>query len=183
MRKIVVLLMGAALLVWAAEETPRPSPPLSIERPNAPPVTLTQFRGKVVALAFIFTSCSHCQELTQTLNRLAPQYTARGVQFLECAFNGDAPTAMQEFLARYKPLFPVGWSSETVARAYLRFPVTDRRTLYVPHMIFLDGRGMIRSDFSGESGFFANAETSIRAELEKLLASGAGSSKASGTVR
>ena len=171
MHRIVLLLVGAVLLALAADEAARPSPPLSIERLNAPPITLQQFRGKVVALAFIFTSCSHCQELTQVLNRLAPEYTPRRVQFLACAFNGDATVGMPEFLERFKPQFPVGWTTETVARSYLRFPITDRRMLYVPHMVFLDRRGIIRSDFSGETSFFTNSETNIRAELEKLLKS------------
>lgn len=168
--------MGAVLFSAAAEELARPSPPLSMERFNSPPVTISQYRGKIVALAFIYTSCSHCQELTQVLNRLAPEYDFRGVQFLECAFNGDASASMREFLERYKPPFPVGWTSDTVVRSYLRYPISEKRMLYVPHMIFLDRQGIIRGDFAGESGFFTNAENSIRAELEKLLKTGAASS-------
>ena len=169
MRKMGLLFMGVALFLAAAEEPVRPSPPLSMERSQSAPLTLSQYRGKVVALAFIYTSCSHCQELTQVLNRLAPEYDFRGVQFLECAFNGDASTAIREFLERYKPPFPVGWTSDAVVRSYLRYPISEKRMLYVPHMVFLDRQGIIRGDFAGESGFFTNAESSIRGELERLL--------------
>lgn len=169
MHKTACLLMGVAVFLAAAEEPVRPSPPLSMERLHSAPLTLSQYRGKVVALAFIYTSCSHCQELTQVLNRLAAEYDFRGVQFLECAFNGDAATAMREFLERYKPPFPVGWTSDSVVRSYLRYPISEKRMLYVPHMIFLDRQGIIRGDFAGESSFFTNAESSIRGELERLL--------------
>lgn len=176
MRNIILLLVGAPLLGLLAEEPARPSPPLSIQRLNAPQLDLAQFRGKVVALTFILTSCSHCQELTQVLNRLAPEYTPRGVQFLECAINGDAATSMREFVERFRPQFPVGWTGEAVARSYMQIPVTGGQTLYMPHMVFLDRRGMIRSEFSGESSFFTDSEAGIRAELEKLLKAGAASS-------
>jgi hypothetical protein len=36
-------------------------------------------------------------------------------------------------------------------------------------MVFLDRRGMIQADYAGESDFFKDPATNIRAELEKLL--------------
>jgi hypothetical protein len=36
-------------------------------------------------------------------------------------------------------------------------------------MVFLDRRGIIRADYAGESDFFKDPATSVRAELEKLL--------------
>ena len=47
-----------------AADTARPSPPFTILRPGAAPIQLSQYRGKIVALAFIQTTCSHCQQLT-----------------------------------------------------------------------------------------------------------------------
>ena len=168
MRLAVLLLLVACWSGFAADQAPVQSPPLSIERLNAPPVTLAQYRGKVVALAFILTSCSHCQDLTKILNRLAPEYAPRGVQFLECAINGDAPTAMKDFVSRFAPQFPVGWNSEAVVRAYVHLPIP--RPLYAPHMVFLDRNGAIRMDAPGDNGaFYGNVEASIRAELDQLL--------------
>jgi hypothetical protein len=46
----------------------------------------------------------------------------------------------------------------------------DPRPLYVPRLVLIDRAGMIRAEFSGESGFFTNAETNVRAELDKILA-------------
>lgn len=56
--------------------------------------------------------------------------------------------------------FPVGWTSEALARSYVR--ITGDQPLYMPHMVLLDRRGMIRSDFSGESSFSTNSEAGIR---------------------
>jgi len=153
-----------------AADIPRTASALSINRLNGPPLELSTYRGKVVALTFIYTTCTHCQALTVTLNSLAAEYAPRGVQFVECAFNADAETTMQQFLDRYHPPFPVGWATDAIVRSFLQVSYIDTRPLYVPHMVFIDRAGMIRDDYRGEGDFFLKPEANIRAELEKLLA-------------
>jgi thiol-disulfide isomerase/thioredoxin len=164
-----VFLCALSALTAMAAGPPRPSPPLAIERLGAPPVQLSQYRGKVVALALISTTCPHCQELTGLLVSLSREYSLRGVQFLECAFNDEAKQNMPGFLQQFQPPFPVGWTSHAAAMAYLQRTLLDTRPLYVPHMVFLDRRGIIRADYPGESDFMKDPATNIRAELEKLL--------------
>jgi hypothetical protein len=53
--------------------------------------------------------------------------------------------------------------------SYLQYSIIDARPLYVPHLVFLDRSGVIRGDYAGESAFFKDAGTSIRAELERML--------------
>ena len=166
---ILTLLSVTSTLAGNAAEAPRPSPPLTIQRLAAPALELSQYRGKVVALAFIDTNCIHCQELTRLLAPLAREYALRGVQVLECAFNDDAKQTMAEFLQQLQPPFPVGWTNRAAAMAYLQRSVLDTRPLYVPHMVFLDRRGILQADYPGESDFMKDPGTNIRAELEKLL--------------
>jgi Redoxin len=164
-----IFFIAAAASTAPAADTARPSPAFTIERTGAPPLELTQYRGKVVALALIHTTCSHCQQLTVELNQIAPDYAGRGVQFLECAFNEDAVPSMPEFLQRFSPPFPVGYSTLVAVRAYLQYSSVDRRPLYVPHMVFLDREGVIRADYPGEDAFFQSANANIRAQLDKML--------------
>jgi thiol-disulfide isomerase/thioredoxin len=166
---LVAILIAAASVTAQAADTARPSPPFSILRTGAPSIRLSQYRGKVVALAFISTTCSHCQQLTTELNLIAPDYASRGVQFLECAFNDDAIATMPGFLERFAPPFPVGYSASAAVMAYLQHLVLDPRPLFVPHMVFLDRRGVIRADYPGGDAFFTNANANIRAQLEKML--------------
>ena len=170
MRNALPIILIAAFTATApAADTARPSPPFTIQRTGAPPLRLSQYRGKVVALAFISTACSHCQQLTTELDLIAPDYASRGVQFLECAFNDDAVAAMPEFLQRFKPPFPVGFATNAAVMAYLQRSVVDPRPLFVPHMVFLDRAGVIRADYPAEDAFFANANANIRAQLDKML--------------
>lgn len=166
---ILIFLCAASALAADTVAPPRPSPPLTIERLGAPPIELSQYRGKVVVLAFIFTTCSHCQDLTKALGPLSREYSLRGVQVLECAFNDDAKQTMPEFLQNLQPPFPVGLTNRAAAMAYLQRSVLDTRPLYVPHLVFLDRRGVIQADYPGESDFMKNPATNIRAQLEKLL--------------
>ncbi len=56
----VVILLGAALVPLAADEVPRPAPEFVIKMPNGTQQLLTQYRGTVIALEFLHTTCPHC---------------------------------------------------------------------------------------------------------------------------
>ena len=170
MRTVLLAVLGCAAALWlAAASISRPSPAFSFERAGAPPIALSQYRGKVVLLAFIDTNCPHCQKLTNLLDELAPKYASRGVQVLECAFNIDAKTSLPGFQQQFHPPFPVGFSSRAAVMAYLQISILDPHPLYVPHLVFLDRRGVIRADIAGESDFMRQPEVNIPAELDKLL--------------
>jgi peroxiredoxin len=148
----------------------KPSPPLSIQQLSGSPLQLNQYKGKVVALAFIDTQCPHCQNLTRVLNGITKQYTAKGVQFVACAFNDAAQQLLPQFIQQFQPNFPVGFCSREAVLNYLSYPVLQ--PLYVPHMVFLDRRGIVRGDYLGESEFMSHPDVKIPAELDELLKGG-----------
>lgn len=163
-----------------AADSSRPSPPFEIQRLNGPTLRISQLRGSIVALAFIDTTCPHCQDLTATLKGIARDYASRGVVVLECAFNDGARAGLPEFQQRFDPPFPVGWNTRAAVMSYLQYSLLDQRPLYVPHMVFIDRAGAIRADYPGEDAFFRDANGSIRAELDKLLRGGRGAGPARG---
>ena len=165
----ISLLFASALYTGSAAEPVRPSPPFSIMRIGSAPLNFSQYKGKVVALAFIYTTCPHCQHLTTMLNQVSQDYAARGVQVLECAFNDDAVATMPEFLKQFNPLFPVGFGTRASVMSYLQYTIADTRPLYVPHMVLIDRAGMIRGDYPGEGPFFQDPDGNIRKELDKML--------------
>jgi len=164
---LLCALVGSPLAGGSPQWTPSR---LSIQRLNAPPLDPAAYRGKIVALAFIYTTCPHCQALTTVLGQLAEQFKPRGVRFVECAFNPEAKTDLPAFLGRFHPPFPVGWADDAAVRGYLKITFLDTRPLYVPHLLFLDARGTVAGEYRGESDFFLNPEANIRAQLEKMLA-------------
>jgi len=168
-RKLACCLTVALLFsAWGADVS-RPSPPFTILRKGAPNIELKQYRGKVVALAFIHTTCPHCQMLTGSLNAVAREFAGKDVQFLECAFNSDAEATMPEFLARFHPPYPVGWSYQAQVRGYLNVSMLDGH-FFVLHLVFLDRAGVIRVDVDGQDDFFKDTDANIRATVNRLLA-------------
>ena len=169
---VPLALFCAAAFTVTAGEPAKPSPPLTIQRVGSPAVQLSQFRGKIVLLAFISTTCPHCQALTQMLSPIAREYEARGVQVVACAFNPNADQLVGAFIQQFAPAFPVGWADNNTVMVYVGRSVMDTTPFYVPHLVFLDRRGLIQGDFAGESDFMKAPEPNIRAELEKLLKAG-----------
>jgi cytochrome oxidase Cu insertion factor (SCO1/SenC/PrrC family) len=159
----------ALLAPLNAGDTPRPSPPFTFQRKGAPAIDLKQYRGKVVALAFIHTTCPHCQQLTMSLSGFAKEFAGKDVQLLVCAFNDDAEATMPQFLSAYNPPFPVGWSYRGPVLRYLNISSLDA-TFMVPHMVFLDRSGIIQKDVRAQDEFFRNPDANIRAEINQLLA-------------
>src|SRR5581483_8621389 len=100
-----VLLAGAA---FAGVELGKPSPALTMQRIGAPPLQLSQYKGKVVALAMIDTECPHCQNLTKQLNIIAKEYEGKPVQVVACAFNDGAQQRLPLFMQQFQPTFPIG---------------------------------------------------------------------------
>ena len=104
MRTVTLLLTGL-LTTWTAPaaSVPRPSPNLIFQRGGAPPFQLSQLRGKVIALAIINTTCSHCQELTVLLKAIQKDYAARNVQVVAVAF--------EEGVTNNFPMYQIGRAS------------------------------------------------------------------------
>lgn len=187
MRTLARALAAALALSVAAAQTPatpvkaakttapapaalRKAPDFTILRPGADPLQLAQYKGKVVALTFISTVCSHCQDFTRAINPVAAKYGQRGVQFVECAINDGAATSVKSFQEQFKPPFPVGWGTVESMMFFLgKTPFDSVRSLSVPHMLLIDRAGVIREDYEPGSDFYLHAETNLPAALDKLL--------------
>ena len=159
----------ALILCAAAAETARRAPEFQMLRPGAPPLSFSRYRGKILAVAFIDTACAHCQELTKTLSAIARAYAARGVQVLECAFNEQAAQTLPEFIEQFQPPFPVGYAYRAGVLSFLEYSILDTRPVYVPHMVFIDRRGIIQADYAGEDQLLSEARTPISAPSWKAV--------------
>jgi thiol-disulfide isomerase/thioredoxin len=164
---ITALSLALAAAGIAAMDEGKPSPPITIHQLNGSTIDLSQYKGKVVAVAFIDTSCPHCQHLTQLLNTISKQYAGKPVQFVECAFNDQAQQLLPQFIQQFQPNFPIGYAPRQAVITYLSYPVLQ--PLYVPHMVFLDRRGIVRGDYLGESDFMSHPDVRVPQELDELL--------------
>src|SRR5947208_11157387 len=95
----VRLIAAIALCVFVANaaEIPRPAPDLTINVPKGKPIRLSDYRGKTVLLAFILTTCSHCQAVTRGLVKDHAEFHPKGLEILEVAIEDMAATAVPGF--------------------------------------------------------------------------------------
>lgn len=172
------LLLAFTGMIVAAT-TPDQAPPLPRKAPefvfslqSGQQLLLSSLRGKVVAIAFMFTTCPHCQALCPILANIQKDYAAKGVQFVGDVIDEGAKDGLANFTTNYsKNVFPVGWSTQQAALEFMKHP--DPR-FYVPMLAFLDRKGNIQSQYIGDNDFFREQDKNIRAELDKVLAGTAG---------
>ncbi len=72
---------------------------------------MSQYRGKVVALEFIHTTCPHCQAASKEMTKLQEEFGARGLQAIDVAVNPNADLLVENFVKDFKVGFPVGYVS------------------------------------------------------------------------
>lgn len=98
------------------------------------------------------------------------QYKAKGLEVLFAAVNPspDVPG----FVQRFQVPFPMGVGDERKARDFMQFSAV--RLAYVPWLVFLDRKGVIRAQYSGsDTTFFNGGEEAVRKAIDPLLAEGA----------
>jgi len=165
-------LMFAALLTalsLVADDIPRPAPDFPIPMTDGRTLRSSDYKGKVVVLEFLLTTCPACQNAAHILSRLQGEYGPKGFIVIGVAINQGAERLVGDFMANHATTFPVGVRNEDAARAYLQIPIMNR--LLFPQMVFIDRYGVIRSHRGGgnDEGFFADEEKNLRFEIERLL--------------
>ena len=173
---VPAVLLAIALAIAAcplgAQELPRQAGEWAIQTVDGKQIRIGSYRGKVVVLAFILTTCPHCQKTVGILSKLQPEYAPRGVQILASAAEAGAKTSVPGFVQNFHPPFPVGYNDDAqklldfwqYARA--RFPL-------MPIVLLIDRQGNVRFEHEGhDDKFFGDQqEQNFRTELDELLKS------------
>ncbi len=178
-RRLFALALGLGLWIPViAAEIPRPAPELAIRQVNGRQLLLSEFRGKVVAVEFLQTTCPHCQTCSAILNKMYQEYGPRGFQPLGVAFNDMATLLVPDYVKQLGLKFPVGVGTREEVYSFLQHPVVEM--MYVPQLVFIDRKGVIRAHYPGGSDFFKNEEANMRKEIEALLKEPANGTKTKG---
>jgi thiol-disulfide isomerase/thioredoxin len=166
-----ILLFALALGLTAASELiVRKSPELAFKIPGQGEHLLSQYRGKVVALEFILTTCPHCQAASQVMNRMQERYGSKGFQALDVAINPNADLLVENFAKEYHVVFPVGWAPMEQMMTFMGFSPADRPV--VPQLILIDREGNIHYQTPRMGDPESMKEDVIAKRIEELLDSG-----------
>jgi len=160
-------LAGLSTRAFGAQ-IPRPAPALKFISHSGQQIDLANYKGKVVLLEWLLTTCPHCQESSRILSKLQTEYAARGVQALGIAIDESAGFKLPDYVRNYARTFPVGALPHRLATGFLQASVME--PLMMPQMVIIDRLGMIREQYGGSDPWHQNAEKNLRAAITKYLA-------------
>jgi peroxiredoxin len=151
-----------------AATVPRQAPEFTVQMPNASPILLSQYRGKVVVVEFLYTTCVHCQHASQIMSRLQTEYGPKGFQAVGVAFNDMAHMLVPDFVRNFSVNYPVGYSPREPIVNFLQ--VGQNEALHVPQLVFIDRKGVIRHQSLPRGDAVTHTEANMRKMIQELLA-------------
>jgi len=126
---------------------------------------LADYRGKIVLVEFMQTTCPHCATFSTVLNGLKLKY-ANKVAVLAIANPPDSPQTMTQFVNGHKLNYPLLLDQGQVAASYVRSPSLD-----LPAVYLIDANGMILNSWQygvlTKDVFEGNG---LSREIDKVLA-------------
>ncbi len=167
-----------AVPLFAQLSTPRKAPELAFTIPGEGERLLSGYKGKVIALEFILTTCPHCQAASHVLSKFQQEFESRGFQALDVAINGldegrtpeQANQLVTTFAQQFQVAFPVGWIPRDAMLQFVGFSMAERWV--VPQLLIIDRKGVIRyaTPPTGDANYEAMVkEEAVRQHIEELL--------------
>jgi peroxiredoxin len=170
MRTILSTLLCAVALI--AAEPPRRAPGFSLPDLKAEQHDLADFRGKVVILEFMQTTCPHCAAFVEVLDKVQQKFGGR-VAILAVVNPPDNQQAVAAYITGHKIAYPILFDCGQVAYSYMQKIQFDLPQVYV-----IDANGMIQRHYEytvlTRDIFEGNG---LIAELDRLLAGAASPKK------
>src|SRR5260221_13678506 len=94
-----ITLVALTVSAFAIPPVPRKSPEFTITDPAGKQILLSSFKGKIVVMPLMFTTCPHCQHEAQMLTKLMKEFPT--VQMLGVAFNDANGPMVSQFVKEF----------------------------------------------------------------------------------
>jgi peroxiredoxin len=172
-----VFLLGAAAasLQASGELSNRRAPGFALPDSNVNYHDLYDYRGKIVLLDLIKTSCPVCNSAHKILEAVRQKYPDKVTILSIVPTTEDNTNTVRVFVANNTVKTPVLFDSGQVMASYLKItPKTSNVGL--PHLFLIDANGIIRNDWEFESkpGSVFESLPALLKEVEALLKPAAG---------
>jgi len=162
MKLFVIALAAVGALLAAGEYSNRRAPGFSLADSKFVQHDPQDYRGKVLIVDFIQTTCDICLHLTQNLVQVQQKYGDK-IGILSITTLPDNYQKGDAYSREHSVHWPILFDSGQVMMSYLKMTPANP-TVHFPHIFFIDRSGMIRDDFEGNVG-----TDEISAEIEKLM--------------
>ena len=167
---VATLLCGAALF---AAGPLRRAPGFCLIDANGQWQDLADYRGRIVLVEFMQTTCPHCAAFSTVLNGLKLKYGNKLAVLAIANPPVDNPQTMAQFVKEHKLTYPLLLDQGQAAYSYVRTPSIDLPTVYL-----IDANGMIRNSWADgvlTKDIFEGS--GLAREIDKLLAAAPAAAK------
>jgi peroxiredoxin len=165
MRTFLTFLLCVSALT--AGEIPRRAPGFALLDVKGQLHDLADYRGKVVVLEIMQSTCPHCAGFVEILQKAQQKYGDKIAILAVGNPPADNSTTLNQYIAGHHITYPVMFDCGQMAYSYVMKGNVDLPTAYV-----IDGGGIIRAEHSYsvlDRGFFEGND--LFAEIDRLLAS------------
>jgi thiol-disulfide isomerase/thioredoxin len=163
MRTFLTFVLCASAL--AAADVPRRAPGFALLDVKGQIHDLADYRGRVVVLEFMQTTCGHCAAFVEILQRAQQKYGDKIAILAVGNPPADTAATLNQYAAGHHITYPLMFDCGQMAYSYVLKGNIDLPTVYV-----IDGGGTIRSEHSYnvlDRGFFEGND--LFGEIDRLL--------------
>jgi peroxiredoxin len=169
MRTFAIAFLCLTSLFAAGEFSNRRAPGFSLPDLRGTQHDPQDYRGKVVLVDFMQTTCPHCQKLSEILEQAKVKYKDK-IMILSIVTVPDTFANVQKYIAEHKVTSPILFDSGQVMASYLRI-TPQNPSVSFPHLFLIDAKGVIKNDFGYNSATAPVFEgEGLFPEIDKLLA-------------
>jgi len=170
------LLACAAASLSAGPLSDRRIPSFTLPDVNATYHDILDYRGKVVVVEVMQTTCAHCQAMVPILEKVQNKYGSR-LAILTIVVPPDNMDTVKEFATRFRVTYPILFDCGQAAAALLKVTPQNPKVDF-PHLFLVDSKGMIREDFDWVLDEAALTGNGLFESIDKILAAGPAHAKA-----
>ena len=170
--RLLTLVILSVITLAASEQVGRRAPGFALPDPAYKRFyDLQDYKGKVLLIDIMQTSCPHCQLLSTTLEKVKERYGDK-VAVLSVVLPPDNQESVSKYIATNKITVPIVCDMGQMTISYLNAK-PGQTHLDVPHLFIVDGEGIIRGDFEyNEKQRSIFEGPALFVELDRLLKKG-----------
>ena len=142
MRTILALLLCTAAL-FAGENAGRRAPGFALPDSKMQIFDLADYRGKIVLLEFMQTSCAHCATFADVLGRIQQKYGDKVAILAVVNSAGDNQNSVANYISGHRITYPVLFDAGQMVYSYMLKTSFD-----TPHAFLIDAQGTIKNDWA-----------------------------------
>lgn len=169
MRILLSLALCATALFAAGETVGRRAPGFSLPDTSFKQHDSQDYRGRILIVEFMQTTCPHCATFSTVLEQVAAKYAGK-VAVLSIVNPPDTMQNVSRYATAHKVTSPILFDCGQVAASFVQ-GTPQNASFSLPRVFIIDGKGIIRRDFEYS---FLNKDIfegrKLFSEIDQLLA-------------